>query len=880
MQTTNRDKIIVHLLEHHCTQEYPATYQATQHGIADNTGMLRSHVPRTIKRLILKKLVEEKTEHVKGMERKRKVYKLTAEGLFHAKDIQEKIMNMKIKFRNKNSVVKEMKICDVLKKLKKTNISILDIAIHTKDGIVDYKELAGKGKPVDFTENALRPIHFYGREKETHEIKEYLKENRKIIAVYGIPGIGKTALLSKIIEEYKDEKNIFYYNIHEWDTLRSILETLSDFLQKMGKRKIKYYLKSKPGITMIADVRILMEEELKNIKNTIIIFDDTQKANKEIINLLEYLREILPKTHTNLIVAGRKKLGFYDARHILHKTIGEIKLKGLDRESSRKLVDEKTKLKGLDKNISEKLAGKKIADEDFEKIYSITKGHPMALELISTEKGIDKEKDVMKYLYDEVFSSLTPLEKDLMFFVSVFNKPVQVDTLLQNNFAYENVQELIKKNLLLESRQEMVHPHDLLRNFFYHKSSAELRIKNHRKAAEYYENGKEDMDIITAMHHYLCGDKHEKAVRIAVQNGEKLINKGMWKEFIEVTKDIDENIITQKSDWVEILLFKGDAYRGVGEFDKSLECNKKALALSKEEGNKKQAAKAYRNNGIIQLNQADYKKAIENLRKTVKISKDIKDIHMLSDAYSWIGKVYWVSGKLNTAVNMFSESLKYAQKIDDKLLMANTTLDIGFIHGLEGKYEKGIELQMKALKTLEKTGNKHRVAIAYNNIGVTYNAIGNFKKAIEWYEKCIKIIKRTGDILSKAYGLSNLSEDYAKLNRDKDKAKEYTDKALNIFSRLGEKRMIVQCHINYGIIYHRKREWDKATKHFEASIKISKKIESTDFLSQAFFLYAEMLKSKGDKVKAKTHYSNSLKYYEKLGNKEKIEEIRKDISFL
>ena len=128
------------------------------------------------------------------------------------------------------------------------------------------------------------------------------------------------------------------------------------------------------------------------------------------------------------------------------------------------------------------------------------------------------------------------------------------------------------------------------------------------------------------------------------------------------------------------------------------------------------------------------------------------------------------------------------------------------------------------------------------------------------------------------YGLSNLSEDYAKLNRDKDKAKEYTDKALNIFSRLGEKRMIVQCHINYGIIYHRKREWDKATKHFEASIKISKKIESTDFLSQAFFLYAEMLKSKGDKVKAKTHYSNSLKYYEKLGNKKKIEEIRKELA--
>ncbi|MDI6917984.1 MAG: AAA family ATPase, partial [Thermoplasmatales archaeon] len=323
-QITIADRILLHLLEHECIEYSEPCFHATQYGIAEGVSVPQGNVPRTVARLAEKKLVQEKTGQVKGLERRRKIYLLTDEGTSYARDIHEKIMNTKVKFRDKKGEIKEMKICDVLEKLKKTDISILDIIIHTKEGVIDYKDLVRKGKTIDFTENAPKPMHFYGREKEKNEIKDYLKENRKIVVIYGMPGIGKSVLLSKIIEEYKNEKNIFYYNIHEWDTLRSILEPFSDFLQRMGERKLRYYLKSKPEITM-SEIGIILDGELKNCKNTMIVFDDTQKANKEITSLFEYLREILPKTDTNLILAGRKKLGFYDARHILHKIVGEIK---------------------------------------------------------------------------------------------------------------------------------------------------------------------------------------------------------------------------------------------------------------------------------------------------------------------------------------------------------------------------------------------------------------------------------------------------------------------------------------------------------------------------------------------------------------------------
>ncbi|MCG2826844.1 MAG: tetratricopeptide repeat protein, partial [Thermoplasmatales archaeon] len=726
-------------------------------------------------------------------------------------------------------------------------------------------------------------------------------------------GIGKTALLSKIIEEYKGGKNIFYYNIHEWDTLRSILESFSDFLQRMGERKLRYYLKSKPDITM-SDVGILLEEELKNIKNAMIIFDDTQKANNEIIHLFEFLREILPKTDTNLILAGRKKLGFYDARHILHSVVGEMKLDGLDKNSSRKLVDEKiyeinfrvdatefqqeflafsekpkafpengksyfpynekTKLKGLDKNSSEKLAGKKMLDEDvFEKIYSFTKGHPMALELISTDKGLEKTRDVMKYVYNEVFRKLIPQEKELMFFVSVFNRPVPVDMLLQNNFSYENVQELIKKSLLIENGTEMVHPHDLLREFFYNKSPAELKIRNHKKAAEYYENGKEELDIIAAMHHYLKADDQKQAVKLIVKNGEKLINKGFGKEFMEVTKDIDENMITQKSDWVEILLFKGKIWAWAGEWDKSLKLNEKALKLSEETGNKNQIAKSELNIGRTQINRGEYKKALKSFEKALQTSKDIGDMAGLNEAYYQIGKVCWRMGNLNDAT-MY---LNLALKSDDQRLAGKALIDIGVVYYLRGEFEESIKMWMKALEIFQSLKDMYEIVRIYNNIGNSYVQNNKLDKAVEYYEKHVRLAGKIGWIGETAIGLHNLSYAYLKKG-DIGKSRGYVEKSLHISKKMGNKYGLANCYSTLGAIFRTQKNYEKSIENYNKAIKTGREIGNTEVLSHTYLGFAKMFKQKGDKVKAKTQFQNSLKYYEKLGDKEKIKEIEKELA--
>jgi predicted transcriptional regulator len=70
MKITVSNRILLHLLQHHCIEGYKPTYQATQPGIANSVNIERSNVPKFVKKLIQEKLVEEKVEHVKGLKRK------------------------------------------------------------------------------------------------------------------------------------------------------------------------------------------------------------------------------------------------------------------------------------------------------------------------------------------------------------------------------------------------------------------------------------------------------------------------------------------------------------------------------------------------------------------------------------------------------------------------------------------------------------------------------------------------------------------------------------------------------------------------------------------------------------------------------------------
>jgi len=95
VKLTAGEKILIYLYDYiKYRNSFEVPFEVTQDGIAQNTGINRSHIPRSVKKFIDKNYIEEVSAHVKGMGRRRKVYFLTESGIDYAKKIRENISNL------------------------------------------------------------------------------------------------------------------------------------------------------------------------------------------------------------------------------------------------------------------------------------------------------------------------------------------------------------------------------------------------------------------------------------------------------------------------------------------------------------------------------------------------------------------------------------------------------------------------------------------------------------------------------------------------------------------------------------------------------------------------------------------------------------------
>lgn len=275
-----------------------ASISTTQIGIVNILGISLSTVSRVLKKQIENRDVIVRKRYIHGINRQIKAFFLTSKGLAKKKQLEEELLKQSILLKGKDGNFQEVKLLKVDYHLG-TRTTIFEKVISiSKEGILDQNVLnqnllkchnLGVKKVVNVTNHISKPEYFFGREKELIKLRKLIVSKKpNIITIYGFAGIGKTKLISKLIYEYEGKKNTFWFDIHEWNNIKDILQSFSEFLSQIGKRKLKNYLKSKeiPSLTKVIHI---LEMELKNI-DVILVFDNCEKANKEILQFFLILK--------------------------------------------------------------------------------------------------------------------------------------------------------------------------------------------------------------------------------------------------------------------------------------------------------------------------------------------------------------------------------------------------------------------------------------------------------------------------------------------------------------------------------------------------------------------------------------------------------------
>jgi tetratricopeptide (TPR) repeat protein/DNA-binding MarR family transcriptional regulator len=881
--------------------QWEVPFDVTQEGIAGSIGIARCNVSRAMKKLIEKRNIEEKIAHVKGAERRRKVYFLTHTGHTSAAQIFRYLSDYLVQFRDSTGKLKNLKLSQVREELEKKPKLLEIVKYISSDGIVDQHAIKSKMEQsyVDFSDKLPKLKYFFGRKELLEQMKEAI-DNQKLIIIRGIAGIGKTTLATKLIEDQVGKRPIFWFRFHEWNTLRNILTQLAKFLGNLGKNRLNTYLSSRRRID-IADVTEIIESDIKGL-NPIFVIDDFHKIDQKMLPFFKAIAEIIIRVADSVaIILTRQYISFYNPQDVqVTQKVLELELVGLDRESSKQL-----------------LMTRHVKMDNFDDIYNFTAGHPLSLELIDpTQTVIPKaigQIDIMKYIHTEIFSKLKEDERRLLNIASVFRYPVPSELFfIEDNISYTTIDQLITHSLLSETTNGYS-AHDLVKEFFYHRLNPKLKQQYHANAAEYYileferlgyieekeknikpnQNQNEQMDLtmspsldikeskhlslIEAQYHYLKSGMFKDALTLVLEFGVELIRKGYLDEFLTILEQFDKKDI-DNIDWCSLLTFKGDILTIKGEWDEALYYYDEVLKISKAIGDRAKQSEANRNLARIYFQRSDWINSVKNLEEALKISKQQKNDYGIANTYFWFGSVSHRQGKFDEAVEYFNKCMDYAKKINYLPGVARTYTGLSDVYIDQGKYDKAIEFYQKSIEILGKTGHIYQMSHVYNRIGVAYcKQRDKVEKALEYYSKRIEISQSIGDIIGVGYSLSNAAECYT-YKMQLDAALKCCDQAMEIFKKTDEKRMIANTMMVYGMIFGRRRDWNKSREFFESAINLSKKINSPEMLAQNYFNYAFMLRDKGEIPAAKEYLNQAIKIYDELGNKLKVEYLKTELS--
>ncbi|MBC1224600.1 NACHT domain-containing protein [Nostoc sp. UCD121] len=302
---------------------------------------------------------------------------------------------------------------------------------------------------------------FYGRTEETATLEKLLLEDRcRLVAVLGMGGIGKSALVIKLTERIKDNfEYVIWRSLREAPPIKNILASLLQFLSDEQETEASL----------------------------------PESVGERISQLIDYLRQhrcLLILDNIESILQSGSRAGLYregyEGYGDLLKRVGEVTHQSCLLLTSREKPKEVASLEGetlcvrsfllgslqaADGQEILKVKGVSASESESSKLVELYAGNALALKVVATtiqdvfcghiSKFLQQKTTVfgdIHELFEQQFSRLSNLEKDAMYWLAINREPVSLSEIREDFVSQippqkvlESLESLVRRSLIEKS---------------------------------------------------------------------------------------------------------------------------------------------------------------------------------------------------------------------------------------------------------------------------------------------------------------------------------------------------------------------------------------------------------------------------------------------
>ena len=368
---TVNDRMLVHLFDYRKIQtDFPP--DITQAGIATSVGIRRSHIPRSVKKLMEEGAIEERRERVHEAGRRLKMYFLTEKGYRRAANIRKQSGRRRITVRSSSGET-ELLVSEASRLYEMSYTAILkDLG---PEDVFDTSRILPKAVP--------GKGEFVNRQAELLQMREWLAGKTPVLALYGHFGYGKSSFVRTFLDAAEGWR-VFWRDLSEDDDATDVLKPLVHFASgKRGSTVRKLLEEGNFDGTMTA-----LGRELRD-SSSLLVFDNYSIVGEDLVDAFNALAHLLSRIKkAKMIVVAQEATPaycrFYDRKMVEGGIVDEIHLKGLSQEDSKLL-----------------LGNPGIEEDAMRRIYLLTKGNPLFLTLIR-EGNTEELKEKSRFTTPEI----------------------------------------------------------------------------------------------------------------------------------------------------------------------------------------------------------------------------------------------------------------------------------------------------------------------------------------------------------------------------------------------------------------------------------------------------------------------------------------------
>ena len=796
------DRILVHLFSE---SDGPPTRLRllTQEGIAEATRSGRSTVTKWLDRMTNEGLVTGQRSRVPGFRVRKTTYRLTTNGWKRLDRLRERLRSDLVEVQTPGLGTLLVRIADVPRffpdSLGLTAAVSLVSQGRLEIGRAAESASATRGFRIRYA--TLRtPEHLFGRTEELNVLDAWLASRSQGLAVTGLAGIGKTALVSSWILQHKDRSHVFWYDLHAQTTPHSILADLGSFLRGLGARGLSAFMTDPRPMRLSVATRIL-ERDL-NAFPIVIVFDGVERSAAPTLRFVAdtFVRSIAKTKARTILVARHLPNSMFRSLDGVDRRLAFFRLGALDLESAVSLL---------------RAGGLQADRSTLERFAETARRHPLLLNLMS--RSGRAAGTVGRYLREEIWENLSSSERTAVEAASAFRSAVP-DSVLRSmdGVTPQGIEALLARNLLETTVTGRLSIHEVVRDFVRaHASPKKLQLLHHR-AANSFLRRQEPEHRLEGFYHLVQAGRAREAAELLEKESAAILDNVPTEEtasFIQTDQlaGMDPAVACV---FAEVL---ADSLRTAAHLSPALQEYRYALDLAKKAGRVDKAARLHRKMALVERCRGHLERAVAHLENAAQSLAESPNLAEHAEVLRERAIVAQAQGNLAEAADYLNEAIDMATEASEAPSLARSLSVLGTVEAQRGHVERGLGYKLEGLRIAERTGNLTETARGLIAVGTSHAEMRQFPLALEFYDRGLRLARLLGNVRLIAFGSMNRAGALLDMERYEEAAPALTE-ALALFEILEERESLALLLVDQGQLEMGRGHWTRAKALWEDAL--------------------------------------------------------------